>query len=96
MKRINGYFTVEAALVFPFVMGVVIFIIYILFFQYDRCLMEQSAGTLAMRCCTLQTRDREELVQTIYVQAQTDDKGYVAWDMQDTEIQAKENYFTVL
>ena len=95
MRKMDAYFTVEAALLFPFVMGVILLTIYLLFFEYDRCLMEQSAGVLAMRGCTLPSRDKKSLVTEVLLQSREEDKSYFAWDMGDPEIQAKGNFFTV-
>ena len=40
-KAVKGYFTIEAALILPFVTGVILVILYLLFFQYNRCLLVQ-------------------------------------------------------
>ena len=40
----NAYFTVEAALIIPLVLGILVFLIFIMFYQYDRCLLEQDIG----------------------------------------------------
>ena len=95
MKKTDAYFTVEAALVLPFALGVILVVIYLLFFQYDRCLMEQSAGVLAMRGCTLQIKEGKDLVQTVLVQSREDDRPYVAWSMDEVEITLKGNRFKV-
>lgn len=95
MKKSEAYFTVEAALLFPFVMGVILLVIYLLFFQYDRCLMEQSAGVLAMRGCTLQIADRKNLVGEVLRQGREDDRSFIAWDMPDAEIVMKGDTFKV-
>lgn len=95
MKKTDAYFTVEAALVFPIVLGVILFTIYLLFFQYDRCLLEQSAGVLAMRGCTLQITDGEELVRELQNQSGEEDRGWLAWSMEDAVISLKRNCVTV-
>lgn len=80
-KSAEGYFTVEAALVLPVALGVVILIIYLLFFQYNRCLQEQDIGILALRGRVLQTESNEERMRRLREQA--DDlytKKYIAWD----------------
>lgn len=43
-KYYRAYFTVEAAVLYPVVLGVVLLMMYLLFFQYDRCLLEQDMG----------------------------------------------------
>jgi hypothetical protein len=45
----NGYFTVEAALILPIVLWVFLFLIYQMLFQYNRCLLEQDTGMIALR-----------------------------------------------
>lgn len=44
----RAYFTVEAACVLPIVLGVYLFLIYGMFYQYDRCLLEQDTALMAM------------------------------------------------
>ena len=61
----NAYFTVEAALVFPTALGTVLFIVYMLLFQYDRCLMEQDLGALALWGSRVEAEDSEELQNLI-------------------------------
>lgn len=91
MNKKDAYLTVEAALVMPVVLGVVLLVIYLLFFQYDRCLMEHSVGVLAMRGCTLQISDREELVMQIVEQSRQEDARYLAWDMEDLSVKLQGN-----
>lgn len=80
---------------FPIVLGVVLFTIYLLFFQYDRCLLEQSAGVLAMRGYTLQITDGEELMCELQNQSREEDRGFLAWAMEDAQISLKRNCVTV-
>ena len=44
----KAYFTVEAACVLPMVLGVYVFLIYGMFYQYDRCLLEQDVALLVL------------------------------------------------
>ena len=46
-KNYKAYFTVEAAVLYPIVLGVIVLMTYLLFFQYDRCLLEQDMGRAA-------------------------------------------------
>ena len=39
-KNYKAYFTVEAAVLYPIVLGVIVLMTYLLFFQYDRCLFD--------------------------------------------------------
>ena len=48
-RRVGGYFSVEAALVLPVVLGVYLFLITMLFVQYDRCLLEQDMASMLIK-----------------------------------------------
>jgi len=65
IKYAEGYFTVEAAMVMVFALGCIIFLIRMIFYQYDRCLLEQDLGTLAFRGVVLQEMDNEQRLQEI-------------------------------
>lgn len=93
--KMDAYLTVEAALVMPVVLGAVIFTLYMLFFQYDRCLMEQNTGILALRACTLQIDDREELMRELMAQADEEDGRYLVWDMEEAMMQFRGNRMQV-
>lgn len=82
MKRgTEAYFTVEAAMVLPMVLMTIVLIIYLLFFQYDRCLMEQDMGILALRGATLQANDNEDRMRQLKEQAAgLYSEKYIAWD----------------
>ena len=60
--KADGYFTVEAALIFPFVMGVILLVIYMWFFQYDRCLMEQDYALITVMATEKQKLKPQERV----------------------------------
>lgn len=45
----NAYFTVEAALVVPTALGILVMIIYMSFYLYDRCVMAQDCYVLSYR-----------------------------------------------
>ena len=94
-RKTDAYFTVEAALVLPVVIGVILLVVYMLFFQYDRCLMEQEAGALSVRGCAMQLEDGEELVRQLVLQASTSDKAYLAWDKEDARIRLQKNQLKV-
>lgn len=48
-RQPGGYFTVEAALLLPFVIGTIVYIIYFQFFWYNRCLMDQETAMMGVR-----------------------------------------------
>ncbi len=48
-KKQSGYFTTEAAFILPFVMMTLVFMIFLSFYCYDRCILEQCAYAAALR-----------------------------------------------
>ena len=48
-KSLRGYLTLEAAMVFPIVFALVIMLLYLTFYLYDRCRMTQDLYTAAYR-----------------------------------------------
>lgn len=48
-KREAGYFTVEAAILLPLVTMTMVFMIFLSFYCYDRCMLEQCAYAAALR-----------------------------------------------
>lgn len=89
LKR-NAYFTVEAALVLPLVMGALIITVFLFVFQYDRCLLEQDMNILAICAGTAMAESREELEASVRRKASEVfmDK-YVAWEMKDMQVIVK-------
>ena len=60
-RIIKRIFTVEAAVLYPIVLGVIVLMTYLLFFQYDRCLLEQDMGRAAVRSGSRWMQKKEEL-----------------------------------
>ncbi|MDE6639634.1 MAG: hypothetical protein K2K63_03850 [Acetatifactor sp.] len=94
--RKNAYFTVEAALVLPLVIGALIFTVFQFIFQYDRCLLEQDINMLAVRAATATAESSEALEEIIRKKASEVfmDK-YAAWTMSDLQIAVKGNRVSV-
>lgn len=86
----NAYFTVEAALVMPLVIGALIFTVFLFIFQYDRCVLEQDINILAVCAGTATAEDSEELEAIIRKKTSElfMDK-YVAWVMSELQITVK-------
>lgn len=95
MREKNAYLTVEAALVFPMVVGVILFVVYILLFQYDRCLFEQDLGAIALWGSLAADSDVEELEAGIQgrLGALYRDK-YVAWRITSLDASLHMNRFS--
>lgn len=94
MKETNAYFTVEAALVFPVVISAILLMVYLLLFQYDRCLMEQDLGAMALWGSVAEAVDSaalEEKVQKRMAEMYRD--KYVAWKFSKLDAVLDRNHF---
>lgn len=92
----NAYFTVEAALVFPIVIGTVLFVVYMLLFQYDRCLLEQDLGAAALWGSRQEASDSTELEGRIRGRMSAIYLGkYVAWEITELDASLDKNLFSV-
>ena len=54
-KNLSASYTIEAALVFPLIMGVIVFLIYISFFLHDRAVMKSCAYQAALKASLIRT-----------------------------------------
>ena len=52
---LRGSYTIEAALIFPFIMGTVVFLIYMSFFLHDRAVMKSCAYQAALKGSLIRT-----------------------------------------
>ena len=59
---VKAYFTVEASLVMPMVIGSIIFIMGFLLFWYNRCLMEQDLSMLTVKGSQVKAEDPESFL----------------------------------
>lgn len=99
MKSVNAYFTVEAALVLPLVMGAMIMGLYFFCYQYNRCLLEQDMGSLMIRSCEIAAEnvDRtDEIRRDIKLRAEELNLNkYVAWEMTALNIKLEKNHISL-
>lgn len=65
-KTADGYFTVEATMIMSITLVCVVLLIYIGFYQYDRCLLTQDTYRLALKGSSSQFLDNQEIYQKIY------------------------------
>ena len=95
MKERNAYFTVEAALVFPVVISLLLFIIYMLFYQYDRCLLEQDMGAMALWGSLEEADNAGELEEkTRNRMRERYREKYMAWSFTELEAGLEQNRFS--
>lgn len=61
----NAYFTLEASLIMPLVLIVIIFIMYVGFYSYDKCLLRQDTYRLLIRGSQVKNASNEDVMNTI-------------------------------
>ena len=89
-KRLNGYFTVEAALILPVAIGVYLFLIYSMFFQYNRCLLEQDASSLVVRAVQDTQEDPAQMIDKVKQQETLLElKRYMAFSKEESVFECK-------
>ena len=95
-KYYRAYFTVEAAILYPVVLGVVLLMMYLLFFEYDRCLLEQDMGRAAVRGGGRWMQKKEELNRQLQEKDLFfDTEKYIAWEGELPTWKLEKNQVTV-
>ena len=95
-RRIEGYLTVEAALLLPLVIGVIVYVIYFQLFWYNRCLMDQETAMTAVRSVQTDSVDMEVIrreTQQWREEFLTD--RYVGWEKEKPVLTAQFNQLSV-
>ena len=57
MRKFKGYMTLEASLIMPVVICVIVLIIYFAYYLYGRCVLSQDTYILAFRAAELNSKD---------------------------------------
>jgi len=93
----NAYFSVEATLVFTVVLGIVFLLIGMMFFQYNRCLLEQDLSAVLLRTCSMRT-DNERLSEDVLRDEinQIDWTKYIAWSENDITSEIQGNRIRIM
>lgn len=94
-KGVDAYFTVEASLVMPVVIGSVIFVICFLLYWYNRCLMEQDLSMIAVKAAQSEAGTPEEMKQDLrgWRDKSMTEKHY-AWEMSEVTMSKEKNWIT--
>lgn len=92
----KGYFTVEAALIFPMVLLFTVMMIFLAFFSYDRCVLEQSAYEAALRGTGNHIKSAQEAYSEAYTAAGSlvDEKFFAMHDF-SYDVSVSADYVTV-
>lgn len=66
VKKPNGYMTLEASLIMPFVLYICLLIIYTGFFLYDRCIFMQDCYRIALRGSSVYRDSNQDVYNAAY------------------------------
>lgn len=58
---VNGYFTLEAAFILSLVFWIILLIIFLAFYQYNRCLLTQDTYRIALRGSQLKKTSEQDI-----------------------------------
>lgn len=61
-ERVDGYFTVEAALLFPFVLWILLFVLQSMILTHDRCVMEMETAQILVESSSY-SEDKSQVLQ---------------------------------
>lgn len=64
-KSLHGYFTVEATLIMSITLVCIVLLIYLGFYQYNRCLITQDTYRLSLKGSSMQFTDNEAVYQKV-------------------------------
>ncbi len=83
----GGYLTIEAAMIMPVVLGVIILVMRIWFFRYDRVLQDMDTCAVVVRSMEQQDMNADEKASYIVEQMQGRYKEhYIAWNFGDISV----------
>ncbi|MBO4609473.1 MAG: hypothetical protein J5696_06325 [Lachnospiraceae bacterium] len=86
-KYRGGYMTIEAAMIMPVVLGIVILVMRIWFFRYDRVLQDMDTCAVTVRCMEQQDMDADERASYVTEQMQGRYKDqYIVWNFGDISV----------
>lgn len=89
-KLCKAYFTVEAAIIVPIVMSVLVYVIFMSLFQYNRCLLEQDIGMLILYAVESDEQEGTELKNNLEQKLKDLywDK-YFSWKQEELQVSVK-------
>lgn len=92
VRQPGAYFTVEAALLFPMILTVIFFVIYMMLFQYNRCLLDTDMASLTINACSDWTLTKREVDHRLTRRSSLLGEGiYYGWENVDISIVQKHN-----
>lgn len=83
----RGYFSLEAALILPFVLGVILLVMRIWFFRYDHVLQDMDTCAVVIRASEQTDMTPDEKASYVVSQMQGRYKdAYIAWNFGDLNV----------
>lgn len=67
-EELTGYLTIEAAIIVPIALFCILLILFLAFFQYDRCLLEQDLKMTMLRTSNMTYYTNQELYNELHEQ----------------------------
>ncbi|MDE7355050.1 MAG: hypothetical protein K2O06_18680 [Acetatifactor sp.] len=96
MRKAEAYFTVEAALVIPISISVMLFLVCMFFYQYDRCLMEQDLGMLTLQAAAAMGENSEEIAEKLLSDMKSfSRKRYILWQFTSMDMKMEQGQIEV-
>ncbi len=96
MKRgLKGSYTIESALIFPFIMTVIVFLIYVSFFLHDRAVMSSCAYQAALKASLIRTSADDMEKTAVKAAAYSIEGLLLATDEVKTDVQVSGKKVTV-
>ena len=83
----SGYFTLEAALMLPFALGIILLVMRIWFFRYDNVLQDMDTDAVVVRASLQRDMSPEE--RSAYVISQMQGRyrdSYIAWNFGELNV----------
>ena len=88
----DGYLTVEAAMIMPIAFAIIILVLKLWFFGYDRVLQDMDTCAVMVRCTEQRDMDSEERTSYVIDQLQGRYKdSYIAWNFGDISVLSNGN-----
>ena len=83
----SGYFTLEAALILPFALGIILMVIRIWFFRYDNVLQDMDTDAVVVRASLQRDMSPEERADYVVTQMQERYRdSYIAWNFGELNV----------
>ena len=91
----NAYFTLEACMIMPFVLGVIILVMYWGFYSYDKCISQQDVYRLLIRGCQIKDASNEYVLNKIKEESERFGDKYVMYISDGKRVAVEHNSINI-